>query len=159
MLYNITTFCRGIEFNFSSLLCPHVHPQLCRKQGKNQQELLVSPLHPAFRLFCSFFCITFLYPSLFFKSILRTETFYQDSKIKSFTKLSRNQVWKTRSFYLHNPFQLACFLSLAQPGQLHKATARNSDIYSPCCLPHPSAIVQSSVPTQAVTWLAETTSD
>lgn len=73
----------------------------------------------------------FLYPSLFFKSLLRTKTFYQDPKIKSFTKLSKNQVWKTQSSYLHNPFRPACFLSLCSAGRLHKATERNSDIYSP----------------------------
>ena len=54
-LYNNTTFCRGKVFRFSSLVCPYLYPQQCRRQGKNQLELTMSPPHPEFRLLSKLF--------------------------------------------------------------------------------------------------------
>lgn len=66
-LSNNTTFCRGKVFHFSSLLCPYLYPQLCRRQGKNQLELIMSPLHPEFRLLCSLFSLPISFLKIYSK--------------------------------------------------------------------------------------------
>lgn len=122
-LYNNTTFCRGKVFHFSSLLCPYLYPPLCRRQGKNQLELIMSPLHFVFRLLCSLFSlpISFFQISSKDKNILsrpENQIIYQTLKESSLenTKFLLTQPLRTSLL----PFSL---LSWAAP-QSHREKLR-----------------------------------